>query len=269
MAIASPASTATPGRAHGVVEPGPSPRAGGTAGVLEKGTWGLHTDRPVGMVGPVAARVYPSARDRILDAAERLILTRGIGQLAVEAVAAEAKVSKGGFFHHFATKDEMLLAILDRLTTRTNAEIEAAAAADPEPRGARLRAQIALTFDGDRDFVEHARALAIAFIETASVQPALARRARELHAEIFARDTAEDIPLGRAMTIQLALDGHALAEAMGTIPLDPAHRGALRDTLMALARPEASPPLPARPGKKARTAAPDREARATKKGRQS
>lgn len=239
------------------------------------------------MVRPVAARVYPSARDRILDAAERLILTRGIGQLAVEAVAAEAKVSKGGFFHHFATKDEMLLAVLDRLITRTNAEIEAAAAADPEPRGARLRAQIALTFDAEKEFVERTRALAIAFIETASIQPSLARRARELHADIFARDMAEDIPLGRAITIQLALDGHALAEALGTIPLDPDHRRALRDTLMALARPEASPPRPARPEKVARPARPDKEAparrpekqapparpekeaRAPKKGRQS
>lgn len=205
----------------------------------------------------MAPRVYPSARDRILDAAEKLILTRGVGQLGVEAIAAEAKVSKGGFFHHFATKDDLLLAVLDRLIAQVDAVITAVAANDPEPRGARLRAQIALTFDTQQGFVARSRALAIAFLETSSAQPAMIERSRRVNAAAFARDMAEDIPLGRAILVQLALDGFALAQGLGTIALDVDHVAALRDSLMALARPEVSPP--ARAGK----------ARASKKGRQS
>jgi len=186
-------------------------------------------------------RVYPSARDRILDAAERLILARGVGQLSVESVATEAKVSKGGFFHHFATKDELLMAILDRLVERVNRELEALAANDPEPRGARLRAQIAMSFDMDKATFDRFCALPRAFIEAAGAIPSLSRRARQLNEQTFTRDVAEGIPIGRAVLLQLALDGYALSQALGSIALSSSQRAALRDSMMTLARPEASP----------------------------
>lgn len=194
-------------------------------------------------------RVYPSARDRILDAAERLILSRGVGQLSVEAVAAEAKVSKGGFFHHFATKDEMLVALIERLTARLNQETEAIAAKDPEPRGARLRAQIALAFDMDKASLDRLFALALALIEVASTMPQVVRHTRRMHAQILARDAAEDIPIGRAALLQFALDGYALSQALGSISLSKGQKAALKDSMMALARPEGSAKRAARKGK--------------------
>jgi AcrR family transcriptional regulator len=196
------------------------------------------------------ARVYASARSRILDAAERLIRSRGAGQLSVDAVAAEAKVSKGGFFHHFASKDELLLAIVERLIERVNAEITAKAANDPEPRGARLRAQIALAFDMDTEGYKQLIALPLALLQVASTQPSLARRGRQLNAETFARDEAEDIPLGRAIAVQFALDGYALAVGLGGTTLSPRQKTALQDSLMALARPEARPPRRSKKGKR-------------------
>src|SRR5262245_64269799 len=80
----------------------------------------------------MSPRVYSSARDRILDAAERVIRSKGVGQLTVESVAAEAKVSKGGFFHHFASKGDLLVAILDRLLGGVEEQIASKAAEDPE-----------------------------------------------------------------------------------------------------------------------------------------
>jgi len=199
----------------------------------------LHTDRLVGMVAAMAGRTYPSARERILDAAERLILKRGTSQLSVEAVITEAQLSKGGFFHHFATKDALLIAILDRLVERVTRTLEELAGQDPEPRGARLRAQIALAFDDDTVTTRAPRALLLALIEAARTQPAVARHARKMNAETFARDAAEDIPIGRAIAIQFALDGFWLAEAVGTVTLTRSQRQAFRDSLLALAQPEA------------------------------
>ena len=195
-------------------------------------------------------RVYSSARSRILDAAERLIRDRGVGQLSVDAVAAEAQVSKGGFFHHFKSKDELLLAIVERLVEQVNAELTTRAAKDPEPRGARLRAQIALAFDTDTAGFKQLVALPLAFLQVASTQPSLARRGRQLNAESFARDEAEDIPLGRAIAVQFALDGYALAVGLGGTILRPNEKAALRDSLMALAQPEARPSRRSTKGKK-------------------
>jgi AcrR family transcriptional regulator len=197
----------------------------------------------------MSPRVYSSSRDRILDAAERLILERGGGQLSVEDVAAEAQVSKGGFFHHFATKDELLIAVVDRLVEGVDGQVNAIAAKDPEPRGARLRAQIALAFDMDEAGFKKVIALLLAVIKTSGQNPAFIQRGRQMNAATFARDVAEDIPLGRAIAIQYALDGYAIGHGL-LGGLGPREKAALRDSLMALARPEANPPP--RPLKKGR-----------------
>ncbi|WP_437734518.1 TetR/AcrR family transcriptional regulator [Sorangium sp. So ce1335] len=194
----------------------------------------------------VAGRTYPSARDRILDAAERLVVARGVNSLTVEAVITEAQISKGGFFHHFATKDALLTAIVDRLSKRMSDDAAERAARDPEPRGARLRAQIALAFDAGKLATAAPRALLLALIEAAGAQPEIARHLCELNGESFARDAAEDISEGRAIAIQLALDGYWLSQALGTVALTEGQMQALRDALLALAQPEAGAGRPPR-----------------------
>ncbi len=55
-----------------------------------------------------------SSRDEILDAAERVIRRQGLAGTTIEAVAAEAGVSKGGLFYHFGSKKELLVQLLER-----------------------------------------------------------------------------------------------------------------------------------------------------------
>ncbi|WP_437635632.1 TetR/AcrR family transcriptional regulator [Sorangium sp. So ce854] len=187
----------------------------------------------------MAARTYPSARDRILDAAERLVVARGVNSLTVEAVITEAQISKGGFFHHFATKDALLTAIIDRLSKRVTDDAAERAARDPEPRGARLRAQIALALDAEKLETAAPRALLLALIEAVGAQPEIARHICKLNAESFAHDVAEDISEGRAIAVQFALDGFWFSQALGTAALTDGQTQALRDALLALAQPEA------------------------------
>src|SRR5262249_32868174 len=67
--------------------------------------------------------------------------------------------------------------------------------------------------------------------------------ARKLNAASLERDEAEEIPAGHALVIQFALDGYALNTGVGTggVQLTPKLKAAFRDTLMALAQPEAGP----------------------------
>ncbi|MGW6374892.1 TetR/AcrR family transcriptional regulator [Rhodococcus sp. NPDC055112] len=62
-------------------------------------------------------------RDRILDALERLLLESGLSQITLEAVAAEASVSKGGLLYHFRSKDALLAGMVRRLGERSDQQL--------------------------------------------------------------------------------------------------------------------------------------------------
>ena len=69
----------------------------------------------------------PSAREAMLDAAEAH-LGEG-GTLTLDSAARAAGVTKPGLMYHFSTKQELLGAILDRMTARYECEMLALVAA--------------------------------------------------------------------------------------------------------------------------------------------
>lgn len=73
-----------------------------------------------------------TTRDRILDALERLLLDLSAQQATLEAVAAEAGVSKGGLLYHFPTKEAMLAAMVRRMGARSDAQFAEAVAGGTE-----------------------------------------------------------------------------------------------------------------------------------------
>ena len=64
------------------------------------------------------ARKKEIDRDRILDAAEAVILESGGRNFTLDAVAERAGISKGGLVYSFATKDELVRATLERELAR-------------------------------------------------------------------------------------------------------------------------------------------------------
>ena len=57
-------------------------------------------------------------RERILDAAQDLVLDRGYVGMTVEHVLDRVGITKGAFFHHFKTKDDLAKALLRRFADR-------------------------------------------------------------------------------------------------------------------------------------------------------
>jgi AcrR family transcriptional regulator len=57
-------------------------------------------------------------RDRILDAAEDLVCTRGIAGFTLDGVAQAAGVSKGGLLYHFRSKDSLISGMQRRMASR-------------------------------------------------------------------------------------------------------------------------------------------------------
>lgn len=63
-------------------------------------------------------------REALLDAAEAVALRDGAGQFTIDAVAAEAGVSKGGVLYAFPTKDALIDALFTRVFAGFDAIIE-------------------------------------------------------------------------------------------------------------------------------------------------
>ncbi len=185
----------------------------------------------------MSPRTYPSARNRILDAAEAILVRDGLLGLSVEAVAKEAEVSKGGFFHHFASKEALLGAILERIGVYFDQRIEAATAADRQPRGRRLRAQVRLAMEMEPAERRRMRALLMALIIAASDNEPVRAGAREVNRRALAQAAAEGVSEGTALIVQFALDGYWLAESLETFALDARSRAAFRDALLDLVSP--------------------------------
>ena len=60
------------------------------------------------------ARSGTQTRERILDGAQRLVLEHGLAATTVDAILAESETSKGAFFHHFPTKNDLARALVER-----------------------------------------------------------------------------------------------------------------------------------------------------------
>jgi AcrR family transcriptional regulator len=65
-------------------------------------------------------------REAILDAAQALFTARGWEAVTIADVLAAAGISKGGFYHHFASKEDLLTGIVLRMTVQGLDAAEAA-----------------------------------------------------------------------------------------------------------------------------------------------
>ena len=78
---------------------------------------------PASASEPRATRANNS-REQILDAYEHLLVQAGERAATLDAVAAQAKVSKGGLLYHFGSKKALFEALLDRTRTYADEDLE-------------------------------------------------------------------------------------------------------------------------------------------------
>lgn len=68
-------------------------------------------------------RATPSARDRLLDTADRLFYAEGVHTVGIDRLISEAGVAKGSLFYNFSGKDELIAAYLAGRDERRRARI--------------------------------------------------------------------------------------------------------------------------------------------------
>jgi AcrR family transcriptional regulator len=93
----------------------------------------------------------PSARERVLNAAYELFSRRGIHAVGIDEVIDRAAVAKATLYRHFATKNDLVLAVLQRREEIwTHGLIEA----QSEQRGTTPEEQLLAIFDVMHDWFQ-------------------------------------------------------------------------------------------------------------------
>jgi AcrR family transcriptional regulator len=153
-------------------------------------------------------------RTRLLDAAGAVIRRDGPQALTLDAVAAQAGVSKGGLLYHFKSKRELLDALVDRWMDDFQRDIDAES-------GNFARRYVAAN-DG-------AHAEEVGMLAALVADPQVLAAVRDRHETWQDRVASEGGDAVDTTVARLAADGLWLADLLGTAP----PRGELREQVLA------------------------------------
>ena len=92
----------------------------------------------------MARKQNPSTRSNLLDAALGVIRTKGYAATSVDDICARASLSKGAFFHHFSSKEDLAVAAANYWSETTGALFAEAAYHAPEDPLERVLAYVEL-----------------------------------------------------------------------------------------------------------------------------
>lgn len=203
-------------------------------------------------------------RDLLLDSAEEVILRTGLGSLTLDAVAAEARVSKGGLLYHFRSKDALILALVERTCEHWKADYLAAIAEEPEGPGRVSRALLRMCMGSPESCSETCRRSSVVMVAAIANNPALAAPLKKTHNNLRDLLKGDGAPEAVGEIVLLALNGLWFDQVFGLSEMPAARVNAIRSEFermvaAAVARGNA-PATPARPtrrrtGKPARTPA--------------
>ena len=186
----------------------------------------------------------PKAREQVLEAARRIVETRGAGHLTFDELAAESGVTRGGITYHFPTKEALLKGLIEADIAdweRTAAPLTSVCGRPPT---AGLMGQIRCNLDpldaGHKRFVS-------GLMGAAMTDPSLLDPIREHQRRKFAEWRWDDADVMRYLML-LAAEGVFWQDFFELNPLPPEVRARLTALIERLAQhPELWPPAAARP----------------------
>jgi len=181
--------------------------------------------------GPILTRKKEIDRDRILDAAESVILESGGRTFTLDAVAARAGISKGGLVYSFATKDGLVRAALEREVARFQEAVRQRFGDRPVDPFDMVLAHIEEALDEDDAATRKA-----AFLVTALVHaPDMMEPARRYYRALLDPLLAESGEAHEIRNALLAVEGIFLLRGLGFVQVSAEeHRSVLlhaRDTV--------------------------------------
>lgn len=79
------------------------------------------------------AQVESPTKDRLLDAAQALMLAKGFTATTVDKICEKAKLTKGSFFHYFESKEELGRKLLERFCAANARKMQGCCGTERDP----------------------------------------------------------------------------------------------------------------------------------------
>ncbi|MCP3777647.1 TetR/AcrR family transcriptional regulator [Paenibacillus sp. MZ03-122A] len=153
-------------------------------------------------------------RELILKAASMIVHEEGVEKLTLEAVAKKAGISKGGLLYHFPNKDELILGMVEQLSTSFVSEFNERAENDMHSKGRWTRAYMNTSFCGDRNASDLYTALSAAQF----TNPHMLKLLQDEYENIQNKIENDELDPVRSTIVRLAIDGLWFAEMFGLAP---------------------------------------------------
>ncbi len=188
----------------------------------------------------------------LLDAAEAVVVRQGIANLTLDAVAAQAGISKGGLLHHFPTKDRLVEGLVTRCAEGWKACYLEAYANTPEGPGRMARALLTHCLSDAECWTDQLRHSSSAVFAALAQNPKLIEPMRAVYTDLHRRIAQDGLPAGIGEAVISAIDGLWLDWVLGLVAVDQRLvvrvRKALEE-LIARATSEGWQPLGAKPAR--------------------
>jgi AcrR family transcriptional regulator len=183
--------------------------------------------RPVG----IGMREYTHSREKILHAAEEVVMEVGAGHLTLGAVAKKAGVSKWGLIYNFPTKELLLEGMIVRLVTLWKESYLKAMRQFPDSATGKLKAQMQATVMLD----ERYRRVSNALVAASANEPRLMVPVKKHYRQIFAELQETGIDFEMAAVLLMAASGLYTTEILGYSPFSVRERSGVIEQLLAMA----------------------------------
>jgi AcrR family transcriptional regulator len=172
--------------------------------------------------------------DKLLDAAQTVVLQGGAASITLDAVAAEAGVSKGGLLHHFPSKEKLIEAMVVRIVAEWRQDVMEAIEAQAEGPGRVARAFLAMSFEEHPDFADCVRRSTVVLLTALTANPKLLQPLRDVYRELERLIENDGLRPGYGEAILSAIDGLWFAKIFGTREVSAERSAAIRASLVRL-----------------------------------
>ena len=158
--------------------------------------------------------------EQLLKAAEAVIIQQGIAKLTIDAVAAEAGMSKGGLLHHFRTKDNLIEALVKRSAEQWRKSYWDAYERTSEGPGRMTRGLLDHCLADPDKWADELRSVSSAIFAALAQDPRLLGPIQEIHTELHNILIQDGLPPGVSEAVFSAINGLWLSWVLGLAPLD-------------------------------------------------
>jgi AcrR family transcriptional regulator len=172
------------------------------------------------------------ARQRVLEAAERVVTEVGAARLTLDAVSQAAGVSKGGLLYHFPSKESLLTALAQRYVDSMRGCVDTAKDslhADDPARD--LKACVLGVLGSD----PRLKAMGAVLLATAANDLTLLEVIRARIAEQSSELSGSSVDFTQASIVLLAIDGLKMRESLRISPYTAEQRAQIVNELLKLA----------------------------------